>query len=91
MVEFSNMFASKSFRVLGVPFKLLLHFELTFVYGVKKMMQNLSSNKFGEEINDISILQSIGIISEVIKYIYLYINKLRLYGVVLLPVVTTNR
>jgi hypothetical protein len=58
---------------------------------VKKMMQNLSSNKFGEEINDISILQSTGIISEVIKYIYLYINKLKLYGVVLLPVVTTNR
>jgi hypothetical protein len=91
MVEFSIMFASNSFRVLGVSFKLLIHFELTFVYGVRKMMQNLSSNKFWEEINDISILQSIGIISEVIKYIYLYINKLRLYGVVLLPVVTTNR
>ena len=41
------MFSSKSFIVSGLTFRSLIHFELTFVYGVNECVREFELGGFG--------------------------------------------
>ena len=46
------MFSSKSSLVAGLTFRSLIHFEFTFVYGIKKRWQEYTEELYKKDLHD---------------------------------------